>query len=149
MTLNDLQRAAVVLFAAREAGPDGSLDQMRAICRVIRNRVQAQWYEDYLAAVEGSWTRRRMEELAEKQPPLQLSDRRLATLTKEIEGIVYGQTDDEIAKLCARQDKEHGPLLYWCWIDRPMTPWFEQNIVRKPEEHRQRAQVGNNMYLYE
>jgi hypothetical protein len=30
-----------------------------------------------------------------------------------------------------------------------MTPWFEQNIVRKPEEHRQRAQVGNNMYLYE
>ena len=31
MTLNDLQRAAAVLFAAREAGPEGSLDQMRAI----------------------------------------------------------------------------------------------------------------------
>lgn len=149
MTLNDLQRAAAVLFAAREAGPEGSLDQMRAICHVIRNRVQAQWYEDYLAAVEGSWIRRRTEDAAEKQAPLQLSDRRLATLAKEIEGIVYGQADDEIAKLCGRQDEKNGPLLYWCWIDRPATPWFEQNIVRKPEEHRQRAQVGNNMYLYE
>ena len=105
MTLNDLQRAAAVLFAAREAGPEGSLDQMRAICHVIRNRVQAQWYEDFLAAVEGSWTRRRTEDLAEKQPPLQLNDRRLGTLTREIDGIIYGQTDDEIAKLCGRQDK--------------------------------------------
>ena len=146
MTLNDLQRAAVVLFAAREAGPDGSLDQMRAICHVIRNRVQAQWCEDYLEAINGDWE---ISNISYGNFPVRLKDRNLALLTKEIEGIVYGQTDDEIAKLCGRQDKEHGPLLYWSFIDRPMTEWFVQNIVRKPEEHRQRAQVGNNMYLYE
>lgn len=147
MTLNDLQRAAVVLFAAREAGPDGSLDQMRAICHVIRNQVQAQWHEDYLAATELH------QENAANLPiitALMLKDRRLAMLAKEVDEIFYGDGGGgEIARMCARQDKTHGPLLYWCFIDRTIRDWFRINIVGRPQEHRQRAQVGNNMYLYE
>lgn len=146
MTLNDLQRAAVVLFAARETGPEGSLDQMRAVCHVIRNRVQAGWHEDYLEATQAvTWTAN-----ASAAPDgLALNDRRLRTLATEIDDIFYGQSGDEIARMCGRLDKEHGPLLYWWFIDRPITKWFEQNIVRKAEEHRQRAQVGATMYLYE
>ena len=142
MTLNDIQRAAVVLFAAREAGSEGSLDQMRAVCHVIRNRVQAQWHEDYLAAVEAADQPRNV-------TTLRLNDRKLGMLAKEIDAIFYGSDDGEIARLCGRQDKERGPLLYWYFIDRTVTDWFRRNIIAKPQEHRQRAQVGNNMYLYE
>ena len=147
MTLNDLQRAAVALFAAREAGPEGSLDQMRAICHIIRNRVQAGWCEGYLDAVEMDYTVN-----ADPQGMkgvLSLKDRNLAQLAKEIDEIFYGQDESETARICGRQDKERGPVLYWCFIDRPVTDWFKENIVRRPEEHRQRAQIGNMMYLYE
>jgi hypothetical protein len=142
MTLNDIQRAAVVLFAAREAGLEGSLDQMRAVCHVIRNRVTAQWHEDYLAAVEEADQPRSVTKL-------RLNDRRLAMLTREVDAIFYGSDDSEIARLCGRQGKDHGPLLYWTFIDRPISKWFVANVVNKPQEHRQRAKVGNNMYLYE
>jgi hypothetical protein len=148
MTLNDLQRAAVVLFAAREVGPNGSLDQMKAVCHVIRNQVAAGWYEDYLAAVEGTWRRKRYTELGETQPPLDSKDRRLGMLARDVDDIFYGGASDDIARLCGRQDKEHGPLLYWCFVDRPVTAWFTENVVRKPEEHFQRGIVGF-MYLYE
>ena len=148
MTLTDLQRAALVLFAAREVGPDGSLDQMRAVCHLIGNRVRAGWGDaNWLTVIENASS------VAGNQSryadPLDVMDRKLQTLCREIDDIFYGEGADEMGQLCAAIDKDHPPLLYWTFIDRPMRPWFEENIVRQPESHRQRAQVGNNMYLYE
>lgn len=146
MTLNDVQRAALVLFAAREVGPAGSLDQMKAVCHVVRNRVQAPWHADWLEALEHHAP------VAAHEPdrfPLTLNDRRLGQLARDVDEIFYGGAADDIARMCGRQDKDRGPLLYWCFIDRPLAPWFSQNVIGKPGEHKQRAQVGNSMYLFE
>jgi hypothetical protein len=148
MTLNDLQRAALVLFAAREVGPEGSPVQMRAVCHVIRNRVRAGWGD-------ANWFT-----VIEQHPrvagngcgvpgELDINDRRLAMLARDIDEIFYGEAMDEIGQLCAPPDKSSPVLLYWAFIDRPVAHWFLQNIIRQPEHHKQRAQVGNNLYLYE
>jgi hypothetical protein len=120
---------------------------MRAICHVLRNRVMEGWHENWLQAVEmaagPAWR------LETAMNELNLADRRLGTLARDIDGIFYGQAGDEIARMAGRQDDKRGPLLYWQFIDRPLSQHFLENIVRKPEEHRQRGQVGNTMYLYE
>ncbi len=147
MTLNDLQRAAMVLFAAREAGPSACVEQMRAICHVARNRVQAGW-GDWFELIENAG------EFAGNAPgtmaaaKLDINDRRLQQLTREIDGIFYGDQEDDVSRMCARQDKERGPLLYWVFVDRPVRPWFSETIACQPEEHRQRGILGF-MYLYE
>jgi hypothetical protein len=149
MTLNELQRAAVVLFAAREVGADGSVDQMRAVCQVLRNRVQADWHSDYMQTMEAWESGEGQANPPQQRAALMLSDRRLAMLAREIDEIFYGQAGDEVAQCCGRQDKERGPLLYWAFVDRKVLPAFVENVVRRPNEHRQRYQVGNTMYLYE
>ena len=147
VTLNDLQRAALVLFAAREVGPGGSVEQMKAVCHVLRNRVMAGWNEgSYLAVIDDAGEAQANEGYALGH--LDLNDRRLQRMARDVDEIYYGHADDEISRMCARQDKEKGPLLYWCFVDRPVRPWFRDNIARKMEEHRQRGIVGF-LYLYE
>jgi hypothetical protein len=146
MTLNDLQRAALVLFAAREAGPGGSLDQMMAVCHVIRNRMAAGWADNCLEVIADAELSRGNAEGAGRR--MEVKDRALGMLARDIDEIFYGHADDEVARICGRQDKERGPLLYWYFIDRPVTEWFVTNIIRKPEEHRHRGILGL-MYLYE
>lgn len=146
MTLNDLQRAALVLFAAREAGPGSSLDQMRAICHVVRNRVQAGWAESFLEVLNLAPDSNANEgcELTALSP----NDRRLQMLARDVDEIYYGQADDEVARMCGRIDKEHGPLLYWAFVDKPIRPWFRDTIARNPTAHPQRGILGF-LYLYE
>jgi hypothetical protein len=146
MTLNDLQRAAVVLFAAREVGTHGGLEQMKAVCHVLRNRVQAGWAENYLAVLEQAAGAPANEPGGEGR--LDVNSRSLGELARAIDDIFYGCAGDDIAHICGRQDKEHGPLLYWAFVDRPVTGWFKENIAGKPKEHFQRGIVGF-MYLYE
>jgi hypothetical protein len=146
MTLNDLQRAALVLFAARKAGPKGSLDQMRAICHVLKNRMQAGWADNYLALIANADTGDGNDLSGEGQ--LDLNDRRLQQIAKDVDDIYFGAADDEISRLCARADKDKGPLLYWVFVDRPIKPWFRENIIARPQEHFQRGIVGF-LYLYE
>lgn len=148
MTLNDLQRAALVLFAAREGGPEASLDQLRALCHVVRNRVQAGWTESFLESTLMAETMAR-QDAGTPWRNLSVSDRRLSLLARDVDEIYLGQAGDEIAQICGRIDKQRGPVLYWAFIDRPINDWFRDNIVRKPDEHKQRAQVGHSMYLYE
>ena len=147
MTLNDLQRAALVLFAAREAGTDGSLDQMRTVAHVMVQRVAAGWAENLLDTIESAEAA--AAHLGAGYTRLGLNDRRVQMLAREVDEIVYGQSGSEIGRLCGRQDKECGPILYWAFLGRPMREWFKENVVRRPQEHRQRAQVGSTMYLYE
>lgn len=145
MNLTELQRGALVLYAAREAGEHASVEQMRAIVHILRNRVQGGWYENYLQAVEDAVHQAANEPRA---TALRLEDRRLQILCREIDDVLYGHADDEISRMCARQDKVHGPLLYWSFLDRAMRISFKETIVRKPEEHFQRGVLGM-MYLYE
>jgi hypothetical protein len=147
VTLNDVQRAALVLFAAREVGADGNLEQMKAVCYVIRNRVRAGWSD-------GNWLTV-MEEhrnIAGNERPidetLRLEDRRLQHLARDIDAIFYGHEDDEISRVCGRQDKARGPIFYWCFLHRPIRKWFEATIIGDPINHKNRSQIAF-MMLYE
>lgn len=150
MTLTELQRAALILFAAREVGTDGSLDHMKAVCCILRNRVKAGWHDDFLTAVEEAAAKGGN---AQTQEPVKLNvnDRRLALLARDIEDLIFG-SGNEIEAVCDEVKKEHGmaqgPILHWAFIDRPLSPWFEKTIAGDPANHRQRGQIGF-MYLYE
>jgi hypothetical protein len=146
MTLNDVQRAALVLYAARQVGADGNLEQMKAICYIIRNRQRAGWGDgNWLTVLEEAPNCAGNDPVDER---LRLEDRRLQALARDIDMIFYGQEDDEIARACSRQGKEIPPIFYWCFIHRPMREWFERVIAKDPDNHKQRAQIAF-MYLYE
>lgn len=149
MTMNDLQQAAVIQFAAREVG-DGTVEQMKAVCHCLRNRLAAGWAENIFTIVENA-----TDPWASAHGPaslgvkLDFTDRRLRELARDIEQILYplgGMTDD-VARICGRQDRDRGPLLYWNFINRPTTDWFRDNIARSPQ-HPNRAQFSF-LYLYE
>lgn len=146
MTLNDIQRALLVEFAAREVGDDGSLEQMKAVCYIIRNRVRAGWSDGNWLTVMEDHAR-----IAGNEPMgarLRLEDRRLQALARDIDAIFFGHEDDEISKVCAKQDKDHGPIFYWCFMQRPIRSWFERAVIRDKENHKNRAQISF-MMLYE
>lgn len=146
MTLNDLQRAELVAFAAREVGDDGNLEQMKAVCYIIRNRVRAGWSDgNWLTVMEEHF------QIAGNERPdcrLRLEDRRLQALARDVDAIFYGHEDDEVSRTCMRQDKQRGPIFYWCFVQRPIREWFKAAIIADPVNHRSRSQIAF-MYLYE
>ena len=146
MTLNDVQRAALVLFAARQVGSDGNLEQMKGVCYIIRNRVRAGWGDaNWLTVMEEASSCAGNDPVDER---LRLEDRRLAHLARDIDSIFYGDESDEIARVCIRQSKERPPILYWCFIHRPMRDWFKLTIAGDPKNHPMRSQIAF-MMLYE
>ena len=154
MTLADAQKAALALFAARQAGPEGSLEEMKAICYIMRNRVRAGWHD-------GSWMRaiEAAEDCAGNVPwtPFRLEPERRAfqRLLQDIDGIYYGSAEGAGWDLDFEQSLgaqtvmgvKRPALLYWCWVDREMTQWFQRNIIGQPKEHDQRAQLGSMLFF--
>lgn len=149
MTPRDLEKAALVLFAAREAR---DLQQMKAICYVMRNRVRAGWGE-------GSWLTvlETADEIAAHNPvnrKLSLNERALQLLARDIDGIYFGEADgnDEIATLCGEgrgMGGERRPApLYYCFLDLHIRDWFASHIVQDKQNHRNRGQLGF-MMLFE
>lgn len=152
MTLNDVQRAALVLFAARAAGRQGSLEQMKAIAYCIRNRVRAGWFDgQWLTVMENA------EDAAGNAPServlLDPNNRSLQRLVADVDDIYYGGRDGQRAtqsKPAAQRFAPEGGDLedaigkscYWCKINEPIRPWFKQHIIGQPEEHPNRATMG-------
>jgi hypothetical protein len=146
LTLNDIQRAALVLYAARQVGVDGNLEQMKAVCYILRNRQRAGWGDgNWLTVIEEAPSVAGNDPLDER---LRLEDRRLQNLARDIDMIFYSQEDDEISRVCARQDKDRPPIFYWCFIHRPIRDWFARTIASDPTNHKMRAQIAF-MMLYE
>lgn len=148
MTLNELQRALLVAHAVRTVGDDGNLEQMKAVCYVLRNRVRAGWHDgSWLTVIEESADVAGNELTGAK---LRADDRRMAILARDIDAIVYGQEspDDELARVCAKQDKERGPIFYFAFIHREIKPWFRTMIIGNPTDHRDRGQIGY-LHLFE
>jgi hypothetical protein len=145
MTQRDVDRVMLVLYAVREAGARGSLEQMKAICYCLRNRVRAgwgEWVEVIETADEGN-----AHEPAEKIE-IDVSSRAYQRLLRDVDDIYFGQSslngfgDEEGSEggtlessLC---EPEHAAL-YWCFVNRPIRPWFAQTIVQDPKNHANRA----------
>jgi hypothetical protein len=158
MTLNDLQRAELALFAARAAGPGASLEQMKAICYCIRNRVKQGWHDgQWLTVTEHA--DEAAGNLAEARTILDISSRPLQRLVADVDDIYYGmgnqgpgdrdqgsgpRTPTAQSYSPAGGDLEHtlNRSCYWARVDQPFTPWFRENILDRPDEHPMRAQMG-------
>jgi hypothetical protein len=154
LTLNDVQRAALALFAAREAGEFASLEQMKAIAYCVRNRVKAGWHDgQWLTVLEYS------EEAAANMPSTRVildpANRILQRLIADIDDIYYGTPAGDPNRIknmipTAQRFAADGGTLeqtlhaccYWCWLNQPFTPWFQANIIDQPEYHPHRVQLG-------
>lgn len=151
MTANDLQKAALVFFAARETGCR-DLQQMRAICYVIRNRLRQGWAENWLTLIETAGVHAGNDPLPDYS--LDLQNRNLQLLARDIDQIFFGDsyTSDPIAEAVSEvrtiSGKKRNPPLYYCFADRPIRDWFTSRIIRDQENHQNSTQVGF-MMLYE
>jgi hypothetical protein len=166
VTLNDFQKALLCEFAVREAE---SLEQMKCICYCIRNRVRKGWHD-------GSWTKciEHAQESAGNEGHLEgirsapgtaianavgtreidPNSRPFQMLLQAIDDIYHGQrwvpsgvdgVRDEDAQ-GTDLESAVGTALYWVRLDRPVRPWFAENIVRDRENHPERSQMGLMMF---
>lgn len=147
MTNTDLQKAQLVMFAARHAGPKATLDQMKGICYCIRERVRAGWND-------GKWMDV-LQEAEDKAPHFDdLLDAKIDTerrefqlLLRDIDDIFYGQKMGS-AEMAGDLESsvEQNRQKYWCFLNRPRIPWFETNIIGDQKNHPNRTQAGLMMF---
>jgi hypothetical protein len=151
MTLNDLNRGALAVFAARNTPQRASLEEMKAICYCIRNRVR-KWGESWIHVMEHA------DEFAGNEAGarvyLDIDDRAFQRLMRDVDDIYYGHgvqgamdsesdSGDLESALCA--DKHE--CLYWCYINRPRTKWFAEKIEGDRANHPMRSQMGLMMFF--
>jgi hypothetical protein len=134
MNMATFERAKLADFAHRTARYTGSLDCMRAMCYVIRNRVRAGWGDGtWLSVIE---SHHNVDGNTIPQPRiLDSQDRPLQLLLRDIDDIYNGTSSDLTQNVI--QD-----ALYFQAVDLPPRQWFVEHIVRKPTEHERIAQVG-------
>lgn len=147
MTLNTFAMAMLVEFAVREAGPDASLEEMKAICYALRNRVRAGWFgSDYIDCMEAA-----NEAAGNDRIPFRIDHkaRPVEMLMQVIEDVRYSQSGStqkgERTDPDAQGDSLEaavGTSLYWVNIRRPIRPWFVENIIRDHNNHPERTSLG-------
>lgn len=135
MTLDQLQRAKLLLFAHAQAASTGSVDAMKAVCYVIRNRVRAGWHDgNWIDVIEHA------EEVSGNEPgpaiALDVYSRSFQMLMGAVDDIYYSAAaGDQIENTV---DK----ALYFQFMDRSLRPWFTEHILRQPAAHARRASIG-------
>lgn len=146
MTHNDSQKALLLHFAVREAGPKGSLEMMKVICFCLRNRVRAGWGE-WMEVIEHA------EEVAAHEPVkmhLDPQSRSYQILLQAIDDIYHAQPpqerwDGQKVDLDAQGESLEsavGTAMYWRFLTRPLLPWFQENIVDQKADHPERSSMG-------
>jgi hypothetical protein len=149
VNLDTLQRAHLVDFCYAEARHTGSLDCMKAVAYVLRNRRAAGWGD-------GSW-QRLMNAAAttagndyHNGVEADLNDRLLQMLARDIDDIYLGTSNDDVRRVVEGTLAPEGtgspgkpaPAMYYQFIDLPVRTWFVDNIVRDHENHPRIGQVG-------
>lgn len=162
MTFKDAEKVLLVDLALQEVGERGSLEQYKAICICMRNRMKAGWGAGWLeilaAAAEVS--------AHEARPRVAWTEenRALQRMLREVDELVYGQAYDyaeggDGGGLSLYQALEGGerighlgaqktqPALYWMFLDRPVRDWFTETIARDHQNHAHRATMGTMMFF--
>lgn len=134
MTLDQLQRAQLLLFAHQEAGSTGSLSAMKAVCYIVRNRVRRGWFDgNWIEVIENA------DEVSGNDPAtrqkLDVYSRAFQMLMQAVDDIYYASASDETEKAV----KE---ALYYQFVDRNLRTWFTDNILRDPASHARVAHIG-------
>lgn len=147
MTQKDMDQAMLVRFAVLEAGPRASLEQMKAICYCLRNRVRSGWGEwmEVIASAEET----RSNEPQEKTQ-IDLTSRTYQRLVHEIDDIYWGRALDSSEEGRSLEDvlcNDEKYFFYWLFLDRPMTLWFKQTIATDQKNHPSGATMGTMMFF--
>lgn len=145
MTQKDVDRVMLVRYAVQEAGPGGSLEQMKAICYCLRNRVRAGWGEWMDVIERGDETRANE---ATEPTPIDTSNRAYQRLLHDVDDIYFGHPSDlsEGKTLEDTLCEKERPCFYWLFLNRPMRPWFKENIAGDKENHPSNATMGLMMF---
>lgn len=152
MNFAAFERAQLVSFAYTEARETGSLDCMKAVCYVLRNRVKAGWGDGtWLSVIQGApLVSAHLEISAEERVPIASGDRLLQLLLRDVDDIYLGGgghgVDDDTARVVQGESKVGA--LYYCFIWRDVSVWFMEHIVRDTKNHARIGQVGT-MQLFE
>lgn len=134
MNLANLERAQLVAFAYREARHTGSLDCMKAICYVLRNRLKAGWGNGtWLSLMESA--DQVAGNLKGNPCAMDAADRLLQFLARDIDDIYLGTSDDDTKRVVQQ-------ALYYQFITLQPNEWFVENIVRDPQHHPRIGHVG-------
>lgn len=148
MTINDIQRAYLALFAAREAGSGASAEQMMAIACCIRNRVRQGWHDgDWMKVIEHAAEVRA--NLPGPAVALDANDKNFQRLVKDIDEIYFSRRDwrrDPSGEAMPSMEEAIGASCYWAFINQPFTNWFMENVLHDPENHPQRSNMGLMMF---
>jgi hypothetical protein len=148
MTMNDIQRAYLAIFAAREAGARASSDQMMAIAMCVRNRVRQGWHDgDWMKVIEHAG-------LTRAHPPgpaveLDANDRNFQNLARDIEEVYFSRRDwtkQPSGEQMPSLDEAIGNACFWAFINRPYTGWFTDHILHDATNHPQKASMGLMMF---
>jgi hypothetical protein len=134
MTIDQLQRAQLLLFAHQEAAATGSLAAMKAVCFIIRNRVRKAWHDgNWIEVIEHA------DEVAGNdatpRPALDVYSRAFQMLMQAVDDIYYSSASDDVEKVV-------NEALYYQFVDRPMREWFTEHIIREPTNHARIAHIG-------
>lgn len=154
MNLQQFERARLAMFAHDEAAHTGSLDAMKAVCYIMRNRAKAGWHDGTLLSVIEAAHESSGNEPRSDRKPISASDRNFQLLLQSIDDIYYGQAEDTVRNVvCETQEpgstgKRRPGCLYYQFANRPPRQWFVENIVRDNTNHPRRASFGL-MFLFE
>jgi hypothetical protein len=144
VTGSDLYKAALAMNAARWAGAGASLEQMKAICYCIRNRVKAGWGDgNWLTVLEEAEDC--MGNLPGPKVKLDPNGKAFTRLLRDIDEIYYGGGRHEILEMATPEagdvESAIGDAKYWFFVKQPHNPWFVENIIHDPDNHREAASM--------
>lgn len=161
MNFAAFERAQVAGFAYQQASYTGSLDCVRAVCFVLRNRKMAHWGDGtwlsllvthpMVSATFESFT---LGNVASAGEGFKGDDRLLQMIVRDIDDIYLGQEpfEDRVRQVVSGDRGEIGKkknpgALYYAFVDREPRPWFKENIIKNPSEHAPMGNVGK-LLLY-
>jgi len=143
----DVDRVLLVRYAVQEVGDRGSLEQLKAVCYCLRNRVRAGW-GDWIEVIEGANEMRANEPL---EPTLiDISNRAYQRLLHDVDDIYFGHSQDRLTDGTSLEDtlcSSERPAFHWIFLDRPMTEWFKDNIAKYKENHPNISSMGLMMFF--
>lgn len=128
MTLDTYIRAQMARFAIREGHEYGGVNNMLAVAHVLRNRVFAGW-GDWLEVV----TRAHEKRANIYTPPI-------PNIRSSNVRIVLNRVDDIYSR--ADVNDLSGGAMFYADLGRPLAPWFEKEVLGRPEDHPRSSHVG-------
>jgi hypothetical protein len=147
MNQKDVDRVLLVHYAVKEVSGRGSLEQLKAVCYCLRNRVRAGWGEwiDVIQSADEALCNKPAE-----HSPIDVSNRAYQRLLHEVDDIYFGKSQDHMTdgstledSLCSRDL----PAFYWVFLDRPLSEWFKSNIAKDNENHPNISTMGMMLFF--